>query len=464
MTGATRSRYMMVRRHKQMQAFNIVPTYATDAHYTTVARQDLWEELTHYNSTPRRSFPLPYIQQSIRVPLWAAGVYSLRDVSTADGVRITTERVLQQAFPAITLQQSVQALRRLAQLLCTEDPWQPGWEHTPPVLQEQPPQQRILPMLVRAPTPRQRKLLAMLRHVDSTATTHLDDPCRVQVTWRTSHNMRKPTLLRLLRLGCAATSVRLGTAALQPTVAAVDTSRARTFSVDWEPTLECKYHYTQGMAQRCAAAAAPLLDELRDACLDTHRPVPPYIPTSRVSLHTEEVNPDADIQPANAPSIYVADEKAWLYTAAGKCLTTLPLRTLRKLAACHASLEATYSDISAAICTAAQHHTQFFATTQRMTTEHPLPCGIASLPCSLQRLGCGRTGCPIPSPCTAQLDPRTSGSAAASGRSLVLSTCPMMMLQWRRPSSGRSFRHTPTPPPSWFACYRPLRQRPARSS
>ena len=67
----------------------------------------------------------------------------------------------------------------------------------------------------------------------------------------------------------------------------------------------------------------------------------------------------------------VADEKAWLYTAAGKCLTTLPLRTLRKLAACHASLEATYSDISAAVCTAAQHHTQFFATTQRMTTEHP---------------------------------------------------------------------------------------------
>jgi hypothetical protein len=80
----------MVRRHKQMQAFNIVPTYATDAHYTTVAHQELWETLTHYNRTLHRNFPLAYIQDAICTPLWAAGVYSLSDLTTADGERIAT--------------------------------------------------------------------------------------------------------------------------------------------------------------------------------------------------------------------------------------------------------------------------------------------------------------------------------------------------------------------------------------
>ncbi len=276
--NVSRSQYMMVRKHKILQAFNIVPIYDTEATCTSTSQAELWETVTHLNRTLHRNYPLTYIQQSICAPLWAAGVYKLSDLTTDDGTRLAQPQFLAAQFPALGSQSATLALRRLAALLCTDIPWKDTgiWERIPPVLP--------------------------------------------------SFTNGEEVLLEPLR----------------PTAGNAQQGRRRR------------------------QAPEPL---------DTYRVVPPYPCTTRVTVKTEEINPDVDIQPASRCSIYLDGteprQQAWLYSAAGKCIAAVTVRSLGRLAAMLASPEEELQRLVSRICMTALETQAHFVKQQALTQDWP---------------------------------------------------------------------------------------------
>lgn len=229
------------------------------------------------------------------------------------------------------------------------------------------------------PTPYQLRLIKMLRHV-SHADAHPDpnDASRMVVHWTTSLTMRKEVLLRLLGTGypvdlkapsCDPDShIHLGA----DPAAAVQRSPAGQFFVVWQDTTECTYAYQQATRQQSLRANRPLLGCLVDDCMDTQRPTPPYVSTAKVTLNTEEVNPDLDITPQGSPSTHTGGHRvAWLYDNDGKCITSLPMPALGRLATQLNEPGMSSAQITQRICTAAKRAVPRYCTKQRAQPAQP---------------------------------------------------------------------------------------------
>lgn len=244
-------------------------------------------------------------------PLWQMGVYSLTDLLAADGVRLASWTELQTACGDRACEAQRQALRGLQQVFCGA----PAGDAED--------QAQFLP---HAGLPTRGTKLDHLTWVAAMATRTppddaMDGRTEYLIVWT-------PTLVTA---GALHWLTFLGHIPDSKVAAGLNAQNEMEFRVTFPPSWETVTSLTavrDPTRSLSATAVAALRTSVRELVMassaqavDTKMIIPAVLlPQPCLTISSEEVNPDVDIQPPHTPTVIVELDLVWAYLASGRCV------------------------------------------------------------------------------------------------------------------------------------------------